>query len=312
MAQELGTTPDTASAAFNRLRYAMTVETNTTSQPVSDNNKSESKASTVSRQDTGELRNMGKRFDTLLGTASATTNRLNYVTDAPERGTSPKLGMTCGTSAEETILDKDKDGTASRAECNAGFDSFDTDENDYITAKEFSAVAHQGFVFDALDCDGDGKITREEYNAGFDTMDLNKDGTLSREEFNSAIFSMLDTDGDGLLSREEYEAGFDRLDFQYSVFSNCSATVTVTPSGPIKLFKGGTTAMSGVLARFPLLLPIRNPFASYGASAVTRTRDRGHVAEVKKPISSGFGASIRVSKETFLPLNVHLCGQFEA
>ncbi len=148
MAQELGTTPDTASAAFNRLRYAMAVETNTTSQPVSDNNKSESKASTVSRQDTGELRNMGKRFDTLLGTASATTNRLNYVTDAPERGTSPKLGMTCGTSAEETILDKDKDGTASRAECNAGFDSFDTDENDYITAKEFSAVAHQGFVFD--------------------------------------------------------------------------------------------------------------------------------------------------------------------
>ena len=65
-----------------------------------------------------------------------------------------------------------------------------------------------------------------------------------------------------------------------------------------------TTATSGVLARFPLLLPVRNSFASYGASAVTRTRDRGHVAEVKKPISSGFGVSIRVSKETFLPLNV--------
>jgi hypothetical protein len=43
---------------------------------------------------------------------------------------------------------------------------------------------------------------------------------------------------------------------QYSVFSNCSATVTVSPSGPIKLFKGGTTAMSGVLARFPWLLPV--------------------------------------------------------
>ena len=65
-----------------------------------------------------------------------------------------------------------------------------------------------------------------------------------------------------------------------------------------------TTATSGVLARFPWLLPVRNSFASYGASAVTRTRDRGHVAEVKKPISSGFGVSIRVSKETFLPLNV--------
>jgi hypothetical protein len=75
---------------------------------------------------------------------------------------------------------------------------------------------------------------------------------------------------------------------QYSVFSNCSATVTVSPSGPIKLFKGGTTAMSGVLARFPWLLPVRNPSTSYGASAVTRTRGRGHVAEVKKPISSGW------------------------
>ena len=31
---------------------------------------------------------------------------------------------------------------------------------------------------------------------------------------------------------------------QYSVFSNCSSTVTVSPSGPRKLFKGVTTAMS--------------------------------------------------------------------
>jgi len=42
-----------------------------------------------------------------------------------------------------------------------------------------------------------------------------------------------------------------------------------------------TTSTSGVLARFPLLLPVRNSFASYGASAVTRTSDRGHVAEVR-------------------------------
>ena len=62
--------------------------------------------------------------------------------------------------------------------------------------------------------------------------------------------------------------------------------------------------MSGVLARFPWLLPVRNPVAGYGASTVTRTPDRGHVAEVKKPISWGVGVSIRVSKETFLPLNV--------
>ncbi len=41
--------------------------------------------------------------------------------------------------------------------------------------------------------------------------------------------------------------------------------VTVSPSGPPGLFKGVTTPMSGVLARFPLLLPVRNSFASYGA-----------------------------------------------
>jgi len=48
---------------------------------------------------------------------------------------------------------------------------------------------------------------------------------------------------------------------QYSVFSNCSTTVTVSPSGPPGLFKGVTTAMSGVLARFPLLVPVRNSCA---------------------------------------------------
>jgi len=57
--------------------------------------------------------------------------------------------------------------------------------------------------------------------------------------------------------------------------------VTVSSAGPRGLFKGMTTATSGVIARFPLLLPVRNSVASYGASAVTRTPDRGHVAEVK-------------------------------
>ena len=56
--------------------------------------------------------------------------------------------------------------------------------------------------------------------------------------------------------------------------------VTVSSTGVYTSFKGMTTATSGVLARFPLLLPVRNSFASYGASAVARTPDRGHVAEV--------------------------------
>ena len=68
-----------------------------------------------------------------------------------------------------------------------------------------------------------------------------------------------------------------------------------------------TTATSGVLARFPLLLPVRNSFASYGASAVTRTSDRGHVAEAKDQGHRSGGVSIQVSKEALLPLNVHLC-----
>jgi hypothetical protein len=55
----------------------------------------------------------------------------------------------------------------------------------------------------------------------------------------------------------------------------------VSSTGPGKLFKWMTTATSGVLARFPWLLPVRNSFTSYGASAVTRTSDRGHVTEAK-------------------------------
>jgi len=88
--------------------------------------------------------------------------------------------------------------------------------------------------------------------------------------------------------------------------------VTVSSAGPRGLFKGMTTATSGVIARFPLLLPVRNSVASYGASAVTRTSDRGRVAEVGNQGHRSGGVPIRVSKETLLPLNVHLCGQFEA
>ena len=67
-----------------------------------------------------------------------------------------------------------------------------------------------------------------------------------------------------------------------------------------------TMATSGVLARFPWLLPVRNSFASYGASAVTRTSGRGHVAEERTNVIEVSGLSIRVSKETLLALNVHL------
>ena len=48
-------------------------------------------------------------------------------------------------------------------------------------------------------------------------------------------------------------------------------------------------------------------FASYGTSTVTRTSGRGHVAEARNQGHRSGGVSIRVSKETFLPLNVHRC-----
>ena len=89
---------------------------------------------------------------------------------------------------------------------------------------------------------------------------------------------------------------------QYSVFSNCSSTVTVSPSGPRKLFKGVTTDMSGVIDRFPLLLPVRNPVAGYGASTVTRTPDRGHVAEVKNQRIGVAGSQSGFPKKPFSPL----------
>ena len=88
--------------------------------------------------------------------------------------------------------------------------------------------------------------------------------------------------------------------------------VTVSSTGPRKLFKCMTTATLGVLARFPWLLPVRNSFASYGASAITRTSDRGHVAEAKDQGHRSGGVSIRVSKETLLALNVHFYGHIPA
>ena len=70
-----------------------------------------------------------------------------------------------------------------------------------------------------------------------------------------------------------------------------------------------------ILARFPWLLPVRNSFASYGASAVTRTSDRGtcgrsgpvesnHVEPVTQDLGNQV-IEVVGSKETFLPLNVH-------
>ena len=85
VAQKYGTTPGTASAVFPRLGYAMADGANINSQPGPTNTKIKSKASTLSRQGTGELGNMAEQFGTTLGTASAILNRLSYVTEAPPK-----------------------------------------------------------------------------------------------------------------------------------------------------------------------------------------------------------------------------------
>ena len=65
--------------------------------------------------------------------------------------------------------------------------------------------------------------------------------------------------------------------------------------------------MSGVIDRFPLLLPVRNPVAGYGASAVTRTPDRGHVAEVKNQFHGVAGSQSGFPKKPFSPLMSNRC-----
>ena len=220
-AQQHGTTPGTASAVFNSLGYAMAGETKTPRQPVQVNNESESKASTLSRQDTGELGNMVERLDTTLGTASATVVGPSYVNDAPERETPTKLRMTCGKSTEEThrnatshgpvstVLDANGVGRTTIREYEAGFNLLDTDGDGAITREEFNCAS--GAPFAMLDKVNDGPVLRAEGNAGFDYFDTVKNGYITAKEFSAGahpgfVLDALDRDGNGKITREEYNA----------------------------------------------------------------------------------------------------------
>lgn len=75
------------------------------------------------------------------------------------------------------MLKKDGDGFISKG-CFAGFDCIGTDEDGYISTKEFYWVAHPSFVFDT-DFE---KISHAEYNAGFNVIDPNKNGKFSVQE----------------------------------------------------------------------------------------------------------------------------------
>ena len=85
--------------------------------------------------------------------------------------------------------------------------------------------------------------------------------------------------------------------------------VTVIHRGIYQL-QGDDNGHVGRPCEVSLAPPCPELFASYGSSAVTRTSGRGHVAETRTNVIEVSGLSIRVSKETLLTLNVHLCCQF--
>ncbi len=79
-----------------------------------------------------------------------------------------------------------------------------------------------------------------------------------------------------------------------------------------KVIQGDDNGHVGRPGEVSLAPPYPELFASYGASAVTRTSGRGHVAEAKTNVIEVSGFLIRVSKETLLTLNVHFCVQLPA
>ena len=85
--------------------------------------------------------------------------------------------------------------------------------------------------------------------------------------------------------------------------------VTVSSTGAKNRFKEMTTATSGVLARFPTLLPIRNSCELRGLYSRSYFGPRTcggsitNVIEVDRVLNPGF---------PFSPLNVHFCVQPQA
>ena len=85
--------------------------------------------------------------------------------------------------------------------------------------------------------------------------------------------------------------------------------VTVSSTGAENQFQVDDNGHVGRPCEVSLTPPYPELFASYGASAVTRTSGRGHVEEARTNVIEVSGLSIRVSKETLLTLNVHFCVQ---
>ena len=76
-------------------------------------------------------------------------------------------------------LDKNGDGKLNFEEFKAGFDILDTDQDGFITSKEWRYASG---AFSVLDTDKDGKISRAEFEAGFKLLDLDGDGLIDKAE----------------------------------------------------------------------------------------------------------------------------------
>ena len=84
------------------------------------------------------------------------------------------------------------------------------------------------------------------------------------------------------------------------VLHNCAVTVSSTGAG--NQFQADDNGHVGRPCEVSLAPPYQELFASDGASAVTRTSGRGHVAEAKTNVIEVSGFSIRV-----LVLVLHIC-----
>jgi Ca2+-binding EF-hand superfamily protein len=97
-------------------------------------------------------------------------------------------------------LDKDRGGSLSAAELEAGFDSLDLNRDGVIDKGEADIAS--------LDTDGDGVISRAEWHGDIIqlNLDINGDGSVSREEFEAhqrQTFATADRNGNQRIERIE-------------------------------------------------------------------------------------------------------------
>lgn len=120
-----------------------------------------------------------------------------------------------GEIAEALILDEDSDM----------FQTFDTDQDNYVSQEEFELGAEQVTLFGTMDVNEDKKITDEEFHASlFGLWDRDNNKQLTKSEYlygalrffpedtdELAEFADIDQDDDNRLSRDEFIANMDDI-----------------------------------------------------------------------------------------------------